>query len=246
MAPTSSLLLSNGTVLVHDREDHVNPIKADILIVDNKIVEIAPSISPASDAVNIDCTGKILSPGFIDTHHHMWQTQLKGRHADDLLLDYLFKGYVMASLFKADDVFWGELGGCLEALDGGVTTVVDHAHINNSAEHSSSALSATVASGIRSYFCYSPVPQRGVASWAPFRFEEAGNPLPDWSTIQLADLAANQPFGNGRVRLGIAFDAYYLPKNMVMSLFERARETRCQTFYVSLCSESSFGPAFRC
>lgn len=155
MAPTSSILLSNGTVLLHDEKDHVNPTKADVLIVDNKIVEIAPSISPPPDALHIDCTGKILSPGFIDTHHHMWQTQLKGRHADDLLLDYLYNGLelselvpgcsdnltvfktglIMGSLFKPDDVFWGELGGCMEALDGGVTMVVDHAHINNSAEH---------------------------------------------------------------------------------------------------------------
>lgn len=92
MAPTSSLLLSNGTVLLHDGEDHVNPVKTDVLIVDNKIVEIAPSISPGSGTINIDCTGKIISPGFIDTHHHVWQTQLKGRHANNLLLEYMCKG----------------------------------------------------------------------------------------------------------------------------------------------------------
>ena len=28
------------------------------------------------------------------------------------------------------DVFWGELGGCMESLDAGVTCVVDHAHMN--------------------------------------------------------------------------------------------------------------------
>ncbi|KAJ7244179.1 hypothetical protein B0H12DRAFT_1203662 [Mycena haematopus] len=230
MALTSSILLSNGTVLLHDEKDHVNPVKADILIASNKIIQIAPSISAPSDTVRIDCTGQILSPGFIDTHHHMWQTQLKGRHADDLLLDYLFKGWVMASLFNPDDVFWGELGGCMESLDGGVTTVVDHAHINNSAEHSSSALSATVASGIRSYFCYSPVPQPRVTSWAPFCFESDTNPLPDWATRQLADLAANQPFGNGRVRLGVAFDSWYLPKDVVVSLFERTRQLGVKLF----------------
>lgn len=92
MAPTSSLLLLNGTVLLHDEDDHVNPVKANVLIIDNKIVEIAPSIAPRSDTIQIDCTGKIISPGFVDTHHHLWQTQLKGRHANDLLLDYMFKG----------------------------------------------------------------------------------------------------------------------------------------------------------
>ncbi|KAJ7907286.1 hypothetical protein B0H13DRAFT_2662420 [Mycena leptocephala] len=226
MAPNSSILLSNGTVLLHDEEDHVSPVKADVLIVDNKIVEIAPSISPrspSSNAINIDCTGKILSPGFVDTHHHMWQTQLKGRHADDLFLDYMSKGNIVFSLFNPEDVFWGELGGCMEAIDGGTTTVVDHAHINYSADHSSSALSATVASGIRSFFCYCPVPQGRAASWAPFRFEPGTMSVPDWTANQLADLAANQPFGNGRVRLGVAFDAWYLPKDDVISLFENAR-----------------------
>lgn len=80
-----------------------------------------------------------------------------------------------------------------------------------------------MASGIRSYFCYSPVPWQAVASWAPFRFEGPGNPLPEWATNQLADLAGKQPFGNGRVRLGVAFDAYYLPKDAVIGLFENAR-----------------------
>ncbi|KAJ7138144.1 hypothetical protein C8R44DRAFT_766920 [Mycena epipterygia] len=233
MAPTSSILLFNGTVLLHDDEDHVNAVKADILIIDNKIAEIASAISPrspSSDAVVIDCTGKIVCPGFVDTHHHLWQTQLKGRHADDLLLDYMGKGNFTYSLFTAEDVFWGELGGCMEAIDGGTTMVVDHAHINYSADHSASALSATVASGIRSYFCYCPVPQKQATSWAPFRFEEGTPSVPNWTSSQLAELAANQPFGNGRVRLGVGFDDYYLPKEVVISLFETARSLGVKLF----------------
>jgi hypothetical protein len=44
-------------------------------------------------------------------------------------------GNIVFSLFNPEDVFWGELGGCMEAIDGGTTTVVDHAHINYSADH---------------------------------------------------------------------------------------------------------------
>ncbi|KAF7337821.1 Metallo-dependent hydrolase [Mycena venus] len=247
MAPISSILLSNGTVLLHDEQDHVNPVKTDILIVDNKIANIAPSISPPTDAINIDCTGKILSPGFIDTHHHLWQTQLKGRHADDLFLDYMVKGenfedgsnwnFVYA-LFGVEDVFLGQLGGCMEAIDAGTTMVVDHAHMNYSAKHSSSALSATVASGIRSYFCYNPVPQPPAASLAPFSF---GSNAAEWSTKQLADLAASQPFGNGRVRLGLAFDAFYLPKEFVVSLYERARGLGVKLFTSHNLTNVGFG-----
>jgi cytosine/adenosine deaminase-related metal-dependent hydrolase len=38
--------------------------------------------------------------------------------------------------YTAEDVFWGELGGCLEMLHAGTTTVVDHAHVAHSPEHS--------------------------------------------------------------------------------------------------------------
>ncbi len=41
----------------------------------------------------------------------------------------------MGSVFDPEDVFWGELGGFMEAIDGGITTVVDHAHLNISGEH---------------------------------------------------------------------------------------------------------------
>jgi hypothetical protein len=40
----------------------------------------------------------------------------------------------------------------------------------------------------------------------------------------LEKLAKDQPFGNGRVQLGLAFDAYYLPKATVMSIFKMVRD----------------------
>ncbi|KAJ7490933.1 hypothetical protein FB451DRAFT_1514119 [Mycena latifolia] len=223
MAPITSLLLQNGTLLIHDNDDRVQPLKADLLVINNKITEIGVGISaPSPDTTVIDCTGKIVPPGFIDTHHHLWQTQLKGRHANDLLLDSIPKGWtgnLTASLYTPKDIFWGELGGCMEAVDAGTTMVVDHAHMNYSAEHSSSAISATAASGIRSYFCYCPTGR--VASWSPF--ELAGSFMPDWVQSQLVDLAAKQPFADGRVRLGFAFDGFFLPKDMVVGLYEQVR-----------------------
>jgi hypothetical protein len=78
---------------------------------------------------------------------------LKGRHANHLLLDYfpagnpsplIFKTFVAlltlqgnltSSIHSPADLFWGQLGGCLECLDVGTTTVVDHAHMNYSPDH---------------------------------------------------------------------------------------------------------------
>lgn len=81
-----SILLRGGTLLLHDSNDHVIPTKSDLLITGNIITKIAPEIEAEKGTMVIDCTDKIVSPGFIDTHRHLWQTPLKGRHANELLL----------------------------------------------------------------------------------------------------------------------------------------------------------------
>lgn len=85
-----SLLLKGGTLLVHGDSDNVSAKKLDLLIEGNSIAKMAEGIS-ADSAEVIDCTGKIISPGFIDTHRHMWQTQTKGR-GDDMIMKYIGYG----------------------------------------------------------------------------------------------------------------------------------------------------------
>lgn len=48
--------------------------------------------------------------------------------------------------------------------------------------------------------------------------------IPKWLFTQLSDLAKAQPFGDGRVRLGFAFDWLFLPKEMVVDLFDKVRD----------------------
>ena len=81
------------------------------------------------------------------------------------------------------------------------------------------ALNATVSSGIRSFYCYCPTLR--VRAWEPFEVDP--NILPDWVMQGLETLAEAQPFGNGRVRLGFAFDGLFLPKWMVVDLFDKVR-----------------------
>ena len=95
MSP-QSILLRNATILAPrgPGDDEIVPLKQQSLLIEgNKIARIAPHIDPPSPSTEIiDCTAKIISPGFIDTHHHVWQTQLKGRHADQTLLQYMAPG----------------------------------------------------------------------------------------------------------------------------------------------------------
>lgn len=85
-------LLQGGTLLIHGGNNHVKAVKADLLIEGNIISKIEGEITPSANTQVIDCTDKIISPGFIDTHHHLWQTLLKGRHANETLIDYFPSG----------------------------------------------------------------------------------------------------------------------------------------------------------
>ncbi|OCK85867.1 Metallo-dependent hydrolase [Lepidopterella palustris CBS 459.81] len=214
-----SFLLKGGTALIHGPDDHVQAVKTDILINGNRIKKIEIDISPAAGVRVIDCTDKVISPGFVDTHHHVWQTQLKGRHADQLLLDYMVSGNLQSSNFTPPDFFYGQLGGCLEALAAGTTTVIDHAHLNYSPSSSRLALAATISSGIRSIFCYCPTPR--IASWTPFTMTD--KLLEPWILQTLQELGKEAPWAGGRVQLGLAFDMFFLGKDAVVGVFEAAK-----------------------
>ncbi|KAF5688819.1 cytosine deaminase [Fusarium circinatum] len=200
---TTRLLLQNGTVLQHDAQDNVIALKnTDILIEDDRVIEIGRNIEPRTASM-INCDEKIISPGFINAHHHVWQSQLKGRLGDSTMLDYMLEGHFN---FSPDDFFWGQLAGCLEALDSGTTCVVDNAHGASSPEHGPAALSATLTSGIRSIFCHGVMPLRA-AEWTESSFELDRSPQPDWLLPQMDSFAAKAPFGDDkRVQLGFFFD----------------------------------------
>jgi cytosine/adenosine deaminase-related metal-dependent hydrolase len=217
------ILLQGGTLLVHDDNDNVSVFhKTDLFIKDGKIASISENIQIPPETEIIDCTSKIISPGFVDTHHHVWQTQLKGRHSDDTLLDYHPKGNLQYYNYSPEDVFWGELGGLLESINGGTTTIVDHAHMSKTADHVRAGLNATVMSGIRSVFCYSLV--MNIASWDREGMVNAEPPVPEWWMPLLEELSKDRRLcENDRIDLGLGFDSYHLPETQVRVVFEKAR-----------------------
>ena len=217
-----AILLACGTLLVHNEDDSVKVLQdTDILIENNRIAKIEKNIVPPSGTQVIDCKDKIISPGFVDTHHHVWQTQLKGRHSDDTLLDYHPKGNLQYYNYTPEDVFWGELGGLLEAINSGTTTIVDHAHMSKTADHIGAGLSATLSSGIRSVFCYSLV--MNIESWNQDELTNSKTAVPEW-WLPLLDQVPRHPdiVGSDRVEVGLGFDSYHLPEEQVKEVFDRA------------------------
>ena len=78
-------LIKGGVVLSFDRG--VGDFdKADVLIEGKKIAAVRPNIS--ADAQVIDASRMIVLPGFIDTHHHFYQSALRNVLANGVLADY--------------------------------------------------------------------------------------------------------------------------------------------------------------
>lgn len=126
----------------------------DILIEGERIGAVGPRID-AADADVIDAAGMIAIPGFVDTHRHVWQTQLRTVAADWTLFNYFTQmRSIYSSFYQPGDVYLGNLAGALEALDAGITTIIDHSHIMNSPEHADEAIRGLRDAGVRGIFCY--------------------------------------------------------------------------------------------
>jgi 5-methylthioadenosine/S-adenosylhomocysteine deaminase len=163
------LLIRNGFVVSMDPDVGDVPY-GDVRIEDGKIVEIGRGLD--GDAEQIDATGMIVMPGFVDTHRHTWQTPVRGV-LPSCTLDHYF-AVMLGSVgghYRPEDVRIGNYAGALEALNGGVTTLLDWSHINNTADHSDAAIQGLKEAGIRAVYAHG-VPTGG-EWWA---FSELDHP----------------------------------------------------------------------
>jgi|tagenome__1003787_1003787.scaffolds.fasta_scaffold20936343_2 5-methylthioadenosine/S-adenosylhomocysteine deaminase len=136
---------------------------ADVLVEGKKIVAVGPNLK-AGGASEIDARGKIVMPGFIDTHHHQFETALRSFLANGLLINdqsgsaSAFPSYfefillTFAPVYRPQDVYISELFGGLAQLDDGVTTVHDVSQIHHSPQHSDAAIQALFDTGRRAAF----------------------------------------------------------------------------------------------
>jgi len=143
----------------------------DVLVEGKKIVAVGRHI-PAGGAAVIDARGRIVMPGFVDTHHHLFETALRSWLADGILINdgsntpsgnqTYFENILLrfAPVYRPQDVYINHLFGGLSQLDDGVTTVHDVSQIHHSPQHSDAAIQALFDTGRRAAFGY---------------FESAGN-----------------------------------------------------------------------
>jgi len=188
----------------------------DVLVEGPRIAEVAQRID-IEDAEILDVSGHVVMPGFVDTHRHTWQTPFRGVCADWTLEDY-FRGIRMSISpnCSAEDVYAGNYVGALEALDAGVTTILDFSHCNNTPEHADGALQGLRDAGIRAMFAYGYYP----APAAEPVFTEHSQRLTDALRIREQELAGEE----GLITMGVALtEVGLLPFDQTI---EEARSAR--------------------
>ena len=173
------ILLRGGVVLsldtgVGDFE------RADVLVDGRLIAAVGPDIS-APDAEVVDCSGTIVMPGFITTHHHQYETLQRSIIADGLLQGNWPQesyGSVVQNIWTAgrigdparpgtylwdlgrvpydpEDCYVSELVACLSEISEGITCGTDTSQANHTPEHTDAMIMGLMDSGRRTVFVYS-------------------------------------------------------------------------------------------
>lgn len=146
------ILLKGGTVLSVDPQ--VGDLSTgDVLIDGDTIAGVEPSID--ADAEVVDCTGRVVIPGFVDTHRHTWEAAIRNCAPNATLDDYFVEVLdTFAPLYRPEDVHASNVAGSLECLNAGITTLVDWSHINNTPDHPDAAVQGLQETGIRALYAY--------------------------------------------------------------------------------------------
>ncbi|TLV01471.1 amidohydrolase family protein [Dyadobacter luticola] len=157
-------LLKGGCVVTMDAEQQIFR-SADVLITGEVITAIGKDMDVDQDCEVVDASGMIVMPGFVDTHRHVWESLVRGAAGNYSLMEYL--QHILGSLapsYRPQDVYTANLLGSLEALDAGITTVMDWSHVMNSPDHADMAIAGLKDSGIRAVFGYG-TPGTSVWEW---------------------------------------------------------------------------------
>jgi 5-methylthioadenosine/S-adenosylhomocysteine deaminase len=143
-------VIRGGYVITMDRTGDI-PV-CDIHVRNGSIVEVAPSISAPGVEV-VDAQNMIVMPGFIETHSHCWNALLKNMRRPGVdyfpLKEVFGKHHTPIDYYRANRLF------LTDALNAGITTVINYAHNIQSPAHVDAEIQAMMESGLRGRYAYS-------------------------------------------------------------------------------------------
>jgi 5-methylthioadenosine/S-adenosylhomocysteine deaminase len=196
------VLLTGATVItMNERRDVLTD--AAVHVVGDRIAAVGPTAELRASVrgdEELDCRSRIVIPGLVNTHTHLFQTLLKGLGDDMVLKDWFtcMTGPSAAAL-TADDCFAAARHGCAEAISTGTTTLVDFMYVHPRPLLTDAVLEAFDATGMRGVVargCITTGEELGVPAAL---VEDLGDVLQDASRL----IAARNTAG-ARVRVGLA------------------------------------------
>jgi cytosine/adenosine deaminase-related metal-dependent hydrolase len=101
------------------------------VVVDNEvIVAVGEGSAPAGEAgERIDGRGKLVTPGLINTHHHLYQWATRGLAADHTLFEWLVELYPIWGRLDAGITHAAATAGLARLALTGCTTIADHHYV---------------------------------------------------------------------------------------------------------------------
>ncbi|WP_349428785.1 amidohydrolase family protein [Microbacterium sp. LWS13-1.2] len=186
---TRRTILKDAYLLTMD--ERLGQRTGDILIEDGVIADVADSIRIA-DAELVNLAGAIVMPGMIDTHIHLWQSAIRGLASETWGREYFGLVHPLSGRYRPADMYASTLGGAIELLHSGTTTVFDFCHATNSPQHAEASLRALDDSGIRGIFgfCFRHRPEAGITGFTTFdeRHQVLEKLVAEWSEHERVSL----------------------------------------------------------
>ncbi len=138
----STILIKNGYLLtMNDREER---FWGDLLIQGDRIAAIAPHIDRPADKI-IDASGRLVMPGFVQTHIHLCQSLLRGQADDQPLLQWLDTITGLEFRHTPETLYASARLGLAELIKSGTTALIDMGTLH----HQDSVFQAILESGMR-------------------------------------------------------------------------------------------------
>jgi len=127
-----------------------------VVVEGNRIVVVGEGPAAGYDgARRVDGTGCLLTPGLVNTHHHLYQWVTRGLAADDTLFDWLTTLYPVWAGIDEEAVHVAAQGGLAWLARTGCTTASDHHYVfpRDGGDLLAAEISAAGSVGLRFHPC---------------------------------------------------------------------------------------------
>ncbi len=153
------LLIRNADVVVTMDPARAELAGADVLVSDGVIAAVGRGLS-APGARILGAAGCVVTPGLVNTHHHLYQTLTRAVPGgqDALLFGWLQRLYPIWARFGPEEIFVSALAGLAELALSGCSLTSDHLYLYPNGARLDDTIAAAAEIGLRFH------PTRGAMS----------------------------------------------------------------------------------